>query len=67
MRVQNWYHRRRIVDTRDSEGWSALDEELNDGEREGSCPIISLLFGLRAVRVSSLLLQVIDRHTPTYF
>ena len=35
VRVQNWYHRRRIVVTRDPEGWGALDEELSDGEWVG--------------------------------
>ena len=38
VRVQNWYHRRRVVVARDSEGWGALDEELSDGEWECELP-----------------------------
>ena len=58
MRVQNWCHRRRVVVARGYEGWDALDEELNDGEW---WPVMSLLFGLEAVKGSILLLQVCPR------
>ena len=63
VRVQNWCHRRRVVVARGSEGLGALDEELSDGELELLSQ--SLLFGLEAVRVSSLHLRVCHRLSYT--
>ena len=54
-----WCHRRRVVVARGSECWDALDEALSDGEWE--LPSMSLLFGVEALRVSSLLLRVSRR------
>ena len=63
VRVHTSRHRHRVTVARGAEGWDVLDEELSDGEWE--LPSISLLFGVEALRVSSLLLQVCRRLSHT--
>lgn len=43
--VQNWWHRRRVVVARGSEGWGVLDDKLGGGEWELPRHIPPIRFG----------------------